>query len=99
MTQSTQAVRVAHAVALLVESIGEHHDRFPWTTSREASRRAGVAFRSSLRSPGERQRCVATNAAPLDYAGAGAAGAILGRWVGMTQDQASALALKVVFRV
>ena len=29
MTQSTQAVRVADAVALLVESIGEHHDRFP----------------------------------------------------------------------
>jgi hypothetical protein len=29
MTQSTQAVRVAHALALLVEFIGEHHGRFP----------------------------------------------------------------------
>jgi hypothetical protein len=28
MTQSTQAVRVAHAMALLDESIGEHHGRF-----------------------------------------------------------------------
>jgi hypothetical protein len=29
MTQSTQAVRVAHAMALLVESIEGHHGRFP----------------------------------------------------------------------
>ena len=29
MTQSTQAVRVAHAMALLVEPIGEQHGRFP----------------------------------------------------------------------
>ena len=38
-------------------------------------------------------------ASPLDYAGAGAAGAILGRWVGVTQDQAAVLALKIAFRV
>jgi hypothetical protein len=36
-------------------------------------------------------------AAPLDYAGAGVAGAIFGRWVGVTQEQAR-LVLKVALR-
>jgi hypothetical protein len=44
MTQSTQAVRVAHAMALLVESIGNITAAFRWTTSREATRTAGLPF-------------------------------------------------------
>jgi hypothetical protein len=38
-------------------------------------------------------------AAPLDYAGSGVAGAIVGRWVGVAQDQAARIALRAARRV
>jgi hypothetical protein len=40
MTQSTQAVRVAHAMALLVESIGGHHGRLRLSSMRGSGNRA-----------------------------------------------------------